>query len=73
MPVVPDVPVGHFHLVVFGGKQGYLANTRNLCAGAPKIKVDFEGQNLAKASQKVKVKTACGKRTKKTKRMKHRR
>ena len=28
VPVVPDAPVGHFRLTVFGGKQGYLANTR---------------------------------------------
>ena len=52
-------PNGHFHLVVFGGKQGYLANTRSLCASPPVIKVAFEGQNLAKTSQKVKVKSRC--------------
>ena len=32
VPVVPDAPIGHFHLVVFGGKHGYLSNTRDLCA-----------------------------------------
>ena len=30
-PIVPDAPIGHFHLTLFGGKRGYLANTRDLC------------------------------------------
>jgi hypothetical protein len=72
VPVVPDAPIGHFRLVVYGGKEGYLANTRNLCAKAPVIKVAYQGQNLAKTSQKVKVKTTC--RAKKKKKLKkHRR
>jgi len=29
--VIPDAPIGHFRLVIFGGKHRYLANTRNLC------------------------------------------
>jgi len=65
VPVVPDAPVGHFRLTVFGGKTGYLANTRNLCGIPPKIKIDFTGQNKKTRSQNVKVKTACGKRAKK--------
>ena len=32
VPVVPDAPIGHFRLTVFGGKTGYLVNTRDLCA-----------------------------------------
>ena len=35
VPVVPDAPIGHFHLIVFGGKHGYLANTRDLCQHTP--------------------------------------
>ena len=35
VPVVPDAPIGHFHLTVFGGKTGYLVNTRDLCAHRP--------------------------------------
>ena len=35
VPVVPDAPIGHFHLIVFGGKHGYLANTRDLCKHTP--------------------------------------
>jgi hypothetical protein len=68
VPVVPDAPIGHFHLVIFGGKHGYLANTRNLCAARPVIKVGYEGQNLKKTSEKVKVKTHCSSKGRKDKR-----
>ncbi len=34
VPVVPDVPIGYFRLDLFGGKHGYLVNTRDLCASA---------------------------------------
>ena len=33
VPVVPDAPIGHFQLKLFGGKTGYLVNTRSLCGG----------------------------------------
>ena len=55
VPVVPDAPIGHFSLTVFGGKTGYLANTRNLCGKQPAIKVDFAGQNGKRLTQNVKV------------------
>ncbi len=58
---VPDAPIGHFHLVVYGGKRGYLANTRNLCKSAPLIKVDYTAQNKKTKSESVKVKSPCGK------------
>jgi len=64
VPVVPDAPVGHFRLKVFGGKTGYLANTRNLCGTPPKIKIDFTGQNGKSRTQNVKVKTQCPKKAK---------
>ena len=35
VPVVPDAPIGHFRLTVFGGKHGYLVNTRSLCGHTP--------------------------------------
>jgi len=59
VPVVPDAPIGHFHLLVYGGKQGYLANTRSLCAHAPMIGVRFNGQNGKSRKLKVRVRTAC--------------
>ena len=60
VPVVPDAPIGHFHLVVFGGKHGYLANTRDLCTHGPVIEVAFDAQNGRSSTQRIKVKPACG-------------
>jgi hypothetical protein len=64
VPVIPDAPVGHFSMEVFGGKDGYLVNTRGICAGkAPVARVSFVGQNGKKRSQKVRIKTACPKKS----------
>ena len=41
VPVVPDAPVGHFVLDIFGGKVGYLVHTENICVKAPVIKAAF--------------------------------
>jgi hypothetical protein len=60
-PVVPDAPIGHFALTVFGGKKGYLVNTRDLCVNKPVVRVGFTGQNGKTENQKVTVKTACSK------------
>jgi len=62
VPVVPDAPIGHFRLNVFGGKKGYLSNTRNLCARKTFVKVDYVGQNGRTRSQRVNVRTACAKK-----------
>jgi hypothetical protein len=64
VPVVPDAPIGHFRLDLFGGKKGYLVNTRSLCAAAANTTVDYVAQSGAQRSQKVKTKTACGKSAK---------
>ena len=45
VPVVPDAPIGHFRLTLFGGKQGYLANTRDLCGKPPRASVEYIAQN----------------------------
>ena len=58
-PVVPDAPVGHFRLTVFGGKQGYLANTRDLCGHKPVAKVGYTAQNRRTLNQSVTMKVAC--------------
>jgi hypothetical protein len=71
VPVVPDAPIGHFALTVFGGKTGYLVNTRSLCAKAPVTKVAYTGQNGKTHTESVKVKAACGKKKARAKR--HRR
>jgi hypothetical protein len=60
VPVVPDAPVGHFRLNVFGGKTGYLINTRDLCRHAPVVQVAFVAQNGRTHAQKARTKAACG-------------
>ncbi len=45
VPVVPDAPIGHFRLDLLGGKQGYLVNTRNLCASKVVAEIKYLGQN----------------------------
>ena len=59
VPVVPDAPIGHFAMTVFGGKTGYLINTRDICKKAPGVTVDYTAQNGKTLTQKVRVKTAC--------------
>jgi hypothetical protein len=69
VPTVPDAPIGKFHLTIFGGKNGYLSNTRNLCGKkAPIIDVAYGGQNGKSTTQRVKVKAACKKAKKGKKR-----
>ncbi len=71
VPVIPDAPIGHFRLNVFGGKTGYLINTRDICIHTPLAQVAYTAQNGKTSSQKVKVKAACGKKKARAKR--HRR
>ena len=59
IPVVPDVPIGHFRLSLYGGKRGYLANTEDLCSSAITSTVEIEAQNGKSLTQQVKAKTAC--------------
>ncbi len=72
VPTVPDVPIGHFQLTLFGGKQGYLANTRDLCAAATASTIEFTAQNGKRLTQKATTKAACGGKAK-PKRHAHRR
>jgi hypothetical protein len=65
-PVVPDAPIGHFSLTVYGGKTGYLINTRDICRHQPVTRVGYTGQNGATLSQEIKVKTACSGKKKKS-------
>jgi hypothetical protein len=60
VPVVPDAPIGHFRLTLFGGNHGYLINTRDLCTGPATTDVQYLGQNGKRKTQKVTAKTACG-------------
>jgi hypothetical protein len=72
VPVIPDAPIGHFRLDLIGGKQGYLINTRSLCASAATAQVEFIAQSGAERTQKVKTKTACGKGSKAKRSGRHR-
>ncbi len=72
VPVVPDAPIGHFRLTLFGGKQGYSANTRSLCAAPAVSTVEYSGQNGKTTTQQVKAKTACPKASPRRARARHR-
>jgi hypothetical protein len=61
VPTVPDAPIGDFQLTIFGGKQGYLVNTRNLCAHPVVSTIEYVAQNGRKLTQKAKAKSSCGK------------
>jgi hypothetical protein len=61
VPVVPDAPIGRFSLKLYGGKKGYIINSRSLCSGPQVIKVDYVAQNGKTLTQRVETKTACGK------------
>jgi hypothetical protein len=60
VPVIPDTPVGHFRLNLFGGKKGYLVNTRDLCSAPAVSKIEITGQNGRTVTRQVRTKTACG-------------
>ena len=60
VPTVPDAPVGKFRFTLFGGKRGYLINTRGFCAAPVVSRIDFVAQNGKRLTQKAKAKTACG-------------
>ncbi len=62
VPVVPDVPIGHFHLSLFGGKKGYFTNTRSLCAAPVVSTVEMTAQNGKTTKQNLRMTTACGNR-----------
>ncbi len=61
VPVVPDAPIGHFALTIFGGKRGYLINSRGLCTKPAFVQVAYTGQNNKVAKENVKVATGCAK------------
>ena len=59
VPVVPDAPIGHFQLTVFGGKTGYLINTRDtLQARAGGADRATRPRTARRCTQKTRVKTA---------------
>jgi hypothetical protein len=73
VPVIPDAPVGAFELTLYGGKRGYISNTRSLCAKPPVTTVQYTAQSGKRLTQKVKAKTACHVHKTKRHHKKHRR
>jgi hypothetical protein len=68
---VPDAAIGHFRLTLFGGRQGYLINTRSLCASPVVATVEYGAQNGKALTQRVMAKTNCAAKGK-AKRRRHR-
>jgi hypothetical protein len=65
VPVVPDAPVGHFVFNLFGGKRGYIQNTRDICVKPVKVKVAYTAHSGRSYAKTVKVRaSACKKRAK---------
>jgi hypothetical protein len=61
VPTVPDAPIGHFRFTLFGGKAGYIVNTRDLCTRAVISTVEYTGQNGKQVTQRIKAKAPCSK------------
>jgi hypothetical protein len=60
IPVIPDAPIGDFRFNLFGGKKGYLINTRSLCKKPVVSMVEYFAQNGKRLTEKVKAKSRCG-------------
>jgi hypothetical protein len=67
VPVIPDAPIGHFDLTLYGGKRGYIINSRSLCAAPVVSKIEMTAQSGKVYVQRPKAKVACGRGAKKTK------
>ncbi|HEX5762865.1 MAG TPA: hypothetical protein VFY04_07075 [Solirubrobacterales bacterium] len=66
---VPDVPVTKFTLTMQGGgKKGLLVNSRNICAGANRARIEMDAQNGRQITLRPKLKATCGKARKAKKR-----
>jgi hypothetical protein len=61
--VVPDAPIGHFSLTIFGGGKGYLINTRDICRKAPMTKIEYTAQNGVAFNESIPVRTSCAKKS----------
>jgi hypothetical protein len=55
-------------MTVFGGKTGYLINTRDICRREPRTRVSYAGQNGKSHAETVGVKVSCGKKSARSKR-----
>jgi hypothetical protein len=73
VPTVPDAPIGHFRLDLYGGGRGYLTNTRSLCAAPAVSTIEFTAQSGRTVTRKVRTKTACKTESNGQKARRHRR
>lgn len=56
---VPDAPVSHFQIHLFGSKRGLLTANRNLCALPSRALLQFNGQNGKTADSRSLMKVPC--------------
>jgi hypothetical protein len=68
VPVIPDAPIGHFDLTLFGGKRGYIINSRSLCAAPVVSTIEMVAQSGKVYIQRPTAKVSCGGGKPKTKR-----
>lgn len=61
VPIVPDAKIGDFRLRLYGGKLGYLINSRNLCPKRPTVRVHYVAQNGKHRTESVRIKAGCRK------------
>jgi len=71
VPVIPDAPIGHFRLTLFGADQGYITNTSSLCFAKTTTVVEYTAQNGKRRTQRVKPRVACGGKRAKAKQRRH--
>jgi hypothetical protein len=68
---VPDAPITRFNLNIKGGRNGILAVTRtrkaqiDLCAGRHIAETEMDGHNGRRYDRDIRMKTPCGKKSKK--------
>jgi hypothetical protein len=64
---IPDAPITRFTLMIYGGKNGILAGTRDICAENNRSDVVFTGQTGKVTEQRVRVGVAdCAPRVART-------
>ena len=66
---IPDASVSRFVLRMSGGDKGLLFNSENLCRARKKANVRQLGQNGMRFNTKVSLRTSCGKKRNKRKRL----
>jgi hypothetical protein len=66
---LPDAPISHFELNLYGKKRGLLQSTQSLCRGGHRADVRMVGQNGRELRRKTKLRSQCGSAKRKKKRI----